>query len=260
MRSLIATFVGLLCGVSASQAQPWDLDAWRNRAEVEITEPGATSLTDEYVDLLLDFSSGPTGNLANDIRVLDAAGTELPRVVYSLEGETARVLFPMPSLPLGETETVFVYWGNDAALAPGQTFPPIQVIYYTTNPAAPHPVDDNQIAGLTAMTAHGEIPVAPNVVAGDSAPYDREQALAHRVAAIGLDCTIHSNLNTSTIYQDVPLWGFTNGNCLEERIFGLTNGPDPSLEARVPQTLGYITQDFAPDELLDFTCSETAEP
>ncbi len=39
MRSLTANLV-VLIAACASHAQPWELEAWRNRVEVELTEPG----------------------------------------------------------------------------------------------------------------------------------------------------------------------------------------------------------------------------
>jgi len=258
----VAAVAALLLVSSASQGQSWFDFEWRQRIEVQVTEPGVADRTNEYVDVVVDFSGAQFTDLASEVRVADAAGAEVPSLVYAIEGSTARVVFPAPDATTGGTQSFFVYWSNAAAPVPSYAFPAIPLIFYTDDAVLPGEDDNRSITGLNTLLAHGEIPLAVTFVDGEVVPYNRPQALGFRIAGIGSLCSIHFNLDSSSIRQDLSLWGFTDGNCVEEIIFGLTDPGVASggVEARTPAITSYITQDFVGNELLGFVCDEPAEP
>ncbi|QDG50602.1 tandem-95 repeat protein [Persicimonas caeni] len=253
--SLVALMLTFLVSASAS-AQTWFDPAWGTRVQVDLTEPGIADRPDEYVDVTVDFSSAPFTDLSTEVRVADAAGTELPSLVHSIQGSTAHVVFPK-TIAQGATETVYIYWNNPQATAPSYTFPAVEGAFYG-NPGYNYASDVTAVAGLNALQAWGKIPLnMPEIDA--TASYDRAATLQRRLAGISALCVVHDFLKTTTIYDDIAMWGFTRANCLEQRMFGLTNGGDESVMVNAVGGT-YITQDFSTDEQLSFDCDEGVIP
>ncbi|MFA6537437.1 MAG: DUF2341 domain-containing protein [Patescibacteria group bacterium] len=113
--------------VSVGQAQLVDTDNWYNtgykfRRSITIDNTGnANTLTNYQVNVVLtgenfDFSHAQTAG--QDIRFTDSTGTALIPYMfdaYSSESESANVWVNVPEITALESETIYVYYGNDSA-------------------------------------------------------------------------------------------------------------------------------------------------
>lgn len=243
----------------ASAADAWlsGGTAWKYRRPVTLTEPGIAGRTNEYVDVLVDVSGAPFTDLAKEVRVADPAGAEIPSLVWGIDAgaKTAHVVFPR-TIAKSATEKVYVYWSNAAAPAPAYTFPAAKVAFYAYDPVQAA-YEDHINAGMTAMQAYGKIPIALTRILYSG--YSATAAYDYRLGIVHAFCTVHDYLKNTSIYGDIALWGLTDGNCLEQYMFGLTDGGTNGT-ATIPATTTYVTQDFAPNAALGFSCQEAALP
>jgi biopolymer transport protein ExbB len=128
-----------------AQAQDWWNDDWKYRKEVTLDAgPTGADLTTTQLDfpVLLGFSIGnfayfPEVNAdGSDLRFIGADGiTPLDYHVESFDPETmiAHVWVQVPSISAGQAQNVYMYFGNDDAVAaddPASTYDKYQVIVY----------------------------------------------------------------------------------------------------------------------------------
>jgi len=234
----------------------WDT-GWISRIDVTVTEPGIVDRNEEYVDLIIDFPPGSYSDLDAEVRAIDEMGTELPSLVHSLDANEAHVLVNM-SVQNGASQTIHVYFGNDAAASPAYAFPDVPGIFYVANPAGLAGFEVNLEQNFEALSIFAQISMAIEIADGDT-DYDQAVAQTLRAVFVSGNCSVTAALAATSVYDDVSIWGVSDGNCFEQNVYGLNDGSDPS-DAQVPPTTDYLTQDFMPDQVLSFTCGEAATP
>lgn len=249
----------LALGTGEASATPmgwWD-SQWLNRIDVTLTEPGVADRNEEYVDLVIDFPPERFTDLSAEVRVIDEMGVELPSLVHSQFVNQAHVLLNL-SMPMDTTQTIHVYFGNAAAVAPSYVFPEVPAIFYVNDPAFLGAHEVNLETNYEGLSLYGQISLAVDIANGNT-DYDPAVARTLRVAFVSGSCSVCTALSMTTIYQDVSIWGVSNGSCLEINLFGLTDGNDPT-DVQVPVLTDYITQDFMSGQVLSYACGQAATP
>ena len=116
--------------ITTVNAQPWIGDSWAYRRLITISNPGTTVLTDYQVKITLTnstFNFNHAKNDGSDIRLAASDGTTL--IPFWIEewnfGTQATIWVKVPSIPISGT-TVYLYYGNDAALNAANGFTTFQ--------------------------------------------------------------------------------------------------------------------------------------
>ncbi|MEM9453404.1 MAG: thrombospondin type 3 repeat-containing protein [Myxococcota bacterium] len=235
----------------------WD-PQWVSRADFTIIEPGVVDRSQEYVDLTLDFPPDSITDPIAEVRVIDSMGTELPSLVHSQVGDQAHVLINL-DLPMGASETIHVYFGNRASVPPAYVFPDLPAIFYVNDPDFLGNHEINLESNYEALSIYGQISFSIEL-ANANLQYDSAQAQTLRVAFVTGSCAAATSLSMTSIYQDVSIWGVSNGSCLEINLFGLVDDTNDPLDVQVPPVTSYVTQDFLGNQTLSYACDEAATP
>ena len=110
----------------------WFNDSWHYRASFDVFSSSAASdfqlaMSTSTLDLLTAWSGGKLNNDFSDLRFTDVSGNLLDYWFPSATSTLFYVYLKLPQLPANATTTVFMYYGNSAALEakidPAEMFP-----------------------------------------------------------------------------------------------------------------------------------------
>jgi hypothetical protein len=109
-------------GVSPTRVQAQAWLGWPYRCQVTISNTSGSPLTQYQVLVTLNASNFSFGHAlgGQDVRITDSDGvTLLPFWIeeWNTAGSLARIWVKVPSIPAGGTATIYLYYGNPAALA-----------------------------------------------------------------------------------------------------------------------------------------------
>lgn len=251
----------VLPAVAWAAPDPWLAGGqdWSYRAGVTLTEPGVAARAAEYVDLLVDFSGGAFTSLPNEVRVADATGAEIPSVVHHVDvaNKKAHVLFAR-DVAKSAAAKVYVYWGNAAAAAPaGYVHPAMKVAFYTEAATYDATYELPLATRVGGLSLHGKIGVQVTPVVYTA--YSTAGAEAYRFGLVSLLPTVVTAMKGSTVYADLGIGACSSGAFAPGELFGLSQAAGVQDNAcKVPATTTYVTQDFAPNAVLDFPCGTLA--
>jgi hypothetical protein len=210
--------------------------------------------TDEYIDVAVVIPKGTSTNLAAELRVVDAQGAQVPSFVRSEQGDIAFVVLAR-TLTAGTQQTLHVYWGNKSASAPAYTFPKMRFGYFAWNdpPNVFYEFEAPTLQALAPIRPYGKIPMEILPYRGRSS-YSRASTQTLRVAAMSPYCAVPLYLETTTLANDVSIFGI-GGPCIRAYMFGIFDDPTEG-PVQVPSKLSYVTQEFTPQQSLGVTCED----
>ena len=104
-----------VASVPPSGGDWWSVN-WKFRRPLSIFNPGTQALTNQTVSFAIPFESGMQADF-DDLRFVDSAQNELPYwLAAQVNGTGTEVRVVVPLLPGLQTTTIYLYFGNDAAV------------------------------------------------------------------------------------------------------------------------------------------------
>ncbi|MBE8539849.1 DUF2341 domain-containing protein [Geoglobus acetivorans] len=98
----------------------WHLNGWAYRVPIYTQENSGQALSDYQILVTLgpSFNWSATNSGGSDVRFTDIAGNELPYWIEEWNpGVSAKIWVKIPSLNAGENKTIYMYYGNSAAVS-----------------------------------------------------------------------------------------------------------------------------------------------
>jgi photosystem II stability/assembly factor-like uncharacterized protein len=96
---------------------PLPADTWVYRKPVDISNTSSQDVTDYQVRIVVDFVTGKMKLDFSDIRFRDGAGSDLPFWIEAqTPGVSAIVWVKVPQINAGSIVTIYMYYGNPAAV------------------------------------------------------------------------------------------------------------------------------------------------